>query len=125
MREFLRTRYGCDFCKKVGGSKGHMRKHESGCTMNPNRICALHKFAADGETPPSVAESIAALADGGYPKLVEVTHNCPACKLAAMRQGFVPPKPGEPWPDEPQDGRQDFDYKRENAAIWDEWHAAR
>lgn len=118
MREFMRKRYGCDHCKKVGGSKYHMARHEAGCTNNPNRICSLHKFVTDGNPAPSVSELIEALKTGGYKKLVEVSDNCPVCKLAALRQSFVMPEPGEPWPDEPQDGRERFNFKEELSSLW-------
>lgn len=119
MRSFVRTRYGCDFCKKIGGSKHHMAKHEAGCTNNPNRLCSLHQYAAPDDEAPTVVQLLAALADGGYPKLVEASHGCPACKLAALRQSFVAPQPGEPWPQEPNDGRDQFDFKKEVKAMWD------
>lgn len=121
MRSFIRTRYGCDHCKKVGGSAHHMRKHEAGCTNNPNRVCSMHRFVSEDDSAPSMDELKAALADGGYPKLVEVSHNCPACKLAALRQSWVAPDPGEPWPQEPQDGRQSFDYRDEVKAMWSDY----
>lgn len=125
MRSFVRTRYGCDFCKKVGGSKFHMAKHEAGCTANPNRVCSMHHIVTGGEeVAPTMEELLIALADGGYPKLVEVSHHCPACKLAALRQSFVPPKDGEPWPVDPDDGRDKFDFKKEVASMWDEHNSA-
>jgi hypothetical protein len=121
MRSFIRTRYGCDYCKKVGGSKRHMAKHEEGCTNNPSRVCRLHEVVTGGEEiPPTVQELMTALEDGGYPLLVEVSHNCPACKLAALRQSWVKPDDDEPWPAEPQDGREKFDFKAELASVWSE-----
>ncbi|MEI4518670.1 MULTISPECIES: hypothetical protein [unclassified Stenotrophomonas] len=120
MRSFIRTRYGCDFCKKVGGSKHHMQKHEAGCTNNPNRHCKLHVIATGDDFGPTVAELRTALAEGGYPMLVSVSGGCPACKLAALRQSWVKPADGEPWPEEPQDGREKFDFKAELASVWSE-----
>lgn len=122
MRSFLRTRYGCDFCKKIGGSKGHMAKHEAGCTANPNRVCALHPFATE-EVAPTMQELLKALADGGYPLLVQVSGNCPACKLAALRQNSASlPKEGTFLSDEPNDGRFEFDFKEELRRVWDEYN---
>jgi hypothetical protein len=124
MRTFTRPRYGCDHCKKVGGSKRHMAKHEEGCTNNPNRVCRLHEVVTGGEeVPPTVQELMTALEDGGYPLLVEVSHNCPACKLAALRQSWVKPDNDEPWPAEPQDGRQDFNFRKEVDSAWQEHNA--
>ena len=45
MKAKLVKRYYCDFCRKSGGSAGHMRRHESACTMNPNRVCRVCKMA--------------------------------------------------------------------------------
>lgn len=45
MRRVKRWRYYCDFCKKVGGSAGHMKTHELHCTGNPDRICRMCKLA--------------------------------------------------------------------------------
>lgn len=118
MRVFMRPRYGCDHCKKIGGSKRHMAKHEAGCTNNPNRVCRLHEFAAPGEDAPDVQTLLDALAAGGWPKLVEVSHNCPACKLAALRQSLEPPEPGEGAAPMVGDGRDEFDFRAEVAAVW-------
>jgi hypothetical protein len=41
MKIVKRWRYYCDFCKKSGGSKYHMEKHESICTANPGRKCGF------------------------------------------------------------------------------------
>lgn len=102
MREALRKRYYCDHCKKSGGSKSHMVKHERGCTANPNRWCGMCDFT--GETQPDLplliafVEQRAALipADDYFNKssganaLVDelqlLANGCPACTLAAMRQ---------------------------------------
>ncbi len=35
------NRYYCDFCKKSGGSKYWMEKHEKHCTANPDRECRM------------------------------------------------------------------------------------
>lgn len=41
MRAMKRWRYYCDHCRKVGGSRSAMEKHERGCTANPARICGV------------------------------------------------------------------------------------
>lgn len=126
MRSFVRTRYGCDFCKKIGGSKFHMAKHERGCTNNPNRVCAMHRLATDdSEAVLSVANLKAALAEGGFPFLEAAAENCPACILAALRQSWIAPEPNEPWPTEPQDGREAFVFKDRVKAMWDEINSHR
>lgn len=120
----MRPRYGCDHCKKVGGSGGHMRKHEAACTNNPNRICRLHEYVAPGELVPDVPMLLDALREGGYPKLVEVSHNCPACKLAALRQSWVAPEPGDGTVPAVGDGREGFDFRSEVAQVWAKHSAA-
>jgi hypothetical protein len=39
MRAVKRWRYYCEFCPKAGNSGHHMKRHESGCTLNPDRVC--------------------------------------------------------------------------------------
>lgn len=125
MRSFIRTRYGCDFCKKVGGSAFHLRKHEAGCTNNPNRVCTMHKIAADCDPSLSVENLKQALAEGGFPFLESAADGCPACILSGLRQSWVAPPNGEPWPDEPQDGRQNFNFKSAVASMWDDYNSSR
>lgn len=125
MRSFIRTRYGCDFCKKVGGSAFHMRKHEAGCTNNPNRACSMHHIATDCEQTLSVANLKQALAEGGFPFLEAAAEGCPACILAGLRQSWVAPPVGEPRPQEPEDGREKFDFKKAVQSMWDEHNSSR
>lgn len=98
------NRYFCDFCKKSGGSSGHMKKHESGCTNNPNRVCGV--CAATGGEQKPMSELIAIFSEEvrlheesvkdlsaedaadskvKIPELRHATENCPACILAAIR----------------------------------------
>lgn len=119
MRSFVRTRYGCDFCKKVGGSKFHMAKHERGCTNNPQRVCSLHEFVTCDDSAPTMDELKAALTAGGWKRLIEVSHNCPACKLAALRQtDWGTGQEPHPFGGYHNDGRDSFDFKAELAAMW-------
>ena len=99
MRKVKRWRYYCDFCKKSGGSGGHIAKHEKHCTMNPNRICGMCAMFSFDTVP--VAELVAILPDiesvegvvasveKAMPALREKTQNCPACILAALRQAKI------------------------------------
>lgn len=86
--------------------RNHMEKHEKHCTMNPNRECRLCEII--GESPRPMAELLAVVPRLAYydygvspypdyaayekatiaalPKLRELTNNCPACILAALRQ---------------------------------------
>jgi hypothetical protein len=124
MRQVKRWRYYCDHCRKVGGSKGHMVRHESGCTGNPQRVCRICTLA--GFTPKPLAELVVlcrslsvwqcvgddgpecgSLSDDKLPQLREAAGGCPVCTFAAMRQAgcFTQNK---------------FDLKAELAPVWNE-----
>jgi len=102
------NRYYCDYCQKSGGAAGHIRRHESACTMNPNRVCRtcllmeatqakmedliailpnaeLHKTDSDDYSP-----TLTVAANEVLPKLRKAANNCPACILAAIRQAHIP-----------------------------------
>lgn len=49
MKKAKRWKYYCDFCKKSGGSKFHMEKHEKSCTANPNRKCGLCEMVGNDQ----------------------------------------------------------------------------
>lgn len=49
MKVLLRKRYYCDYCKRAGGSRVHMEKHEKGCTNNPKRECGIRREPAPAE----------------------------------------------------------------------------
>lgn len=61
MKIKMRPKYYCDFCKKSGGSKYHIQKHEDHCTMNPSRKCGMCK--AMDETPKPISELLTLLPD--------------------------------------------------------------
>ena len=114
------TRYECEHCGKRGYSAGHMRRHESACTKNPNRVCRVCKmdraeFERDEAVQPDLKILIAVLPDPeefrfkvpesevvsldkklstaaneALPKLRELSGNCPACIMAALRQAHIP-----------------------------------
>ncbi len=106
------NRYYCDFCKKSGCSAGHMKKHESRCTLNPNRECGVCRLGNQWRRPVPMTELLAILPDvvafngdptcideiatgkavaAVLPKLRAATANCPACIFAALRQKGIPP----------------------------------
>lgn len=116
-------RYQCDHCKKAGCSGGHIARHERACTANPNRVCRM--CALVGETHKPMTELFAPIATAvefftpkpGEPDeidvrgLRELTKNCPACILAALRQ-FKHPTTGENI-----SASVDFDFKAE-CKVW-------
>ena len=115
MRTKKVNRYYCDFCKKAGCSAGHMRKHEAGCTNNPNRVCGMCRAGELSQEP--MADLLAclpecpdpsnelygpetpegeryrnqiALLEDGMKKLRKLCQDCPACIAAALRQKGIP-----------------------------------
>lgn len=92
-------RYTCEFCGKSSCSGGHTASHERHCTKNPQRICRMCARVGDAQSP--IAELTAAIYYAPAPspffddqpvvsrkldRLRTVSHNCPACVLAALRQ---------------------------------------
>jgi hypothetical protein len=108
-------KYYCDYCKKSGGSKYHIEKHEKGCTLNPNRVCGLCKIVGNKQSPietliailPNIENYRSTVIDrygfkseyyddfdtvlhGKLDILRETVDNCPACIMAALRQAKIP-----------------------------------
>jgi hypothetical protein len=121
MRKKKVWRYYCDFCKKSGCSAGHMKRHEIGCTGNPNRVCGLCEVAEKEQ--PAIADLIAAAQadadnhtdpDGlcSSENLRTVANGCPACMLTGARQSG-------------RDSYFDFDYKAEHSEFWKNVNDAR
>jgi hypothetical protein len=122
--------YICDFCGKKGLSSGHMKRHETHCTKNPDRKCRMCGILGNTQQP--ISHLMAVLPDPaeyayedelgweGYrtelfdavnaviPKLRDATSDCPMCIMAALRQRGIPVK-----------GVTSFDYKKEVAGAWD------
>lgn len=129
MRQVKRWRYYCDFCKKVGGRRPSMEKHERGCTANPDRVCGLCEHCGELQVDlrtltgfidfhcadlPRVKneweddERLEASGDKLDPMLKELrvlANHCPACILAALRQAET-----ETW--------SNFSFKTELNAWW-------
>lgn len=96
MLKFKAWRYQCEFCGKNSRSASAMKKHERGCTANPDRECKMHKylFGEDVAIPPVIGmvrllQELRDSEDHGLGRLRSAANNCPACILAALRQsGF-------------------------------------
>lgn len=119
------NRYWCDFCKKASLSSGAMRKHESRCTLNPERVCRMCSFIGNEQPELCVIMDLlpnpedyrgefgefsgswdAVIADAM--KNVRATaDNCPCCIMAALRQRKIPLPTVE-----------SFDFKAECVAIF-------
>lgn len=83
----MRPRWFCDHCGKGSGSASYMKRHEAGCTANPNRACGLCREADLLQQP--TADLIVALGPGdkaGLDALRDLAEGCPACILTAIRQ---------------------------------------
>jgi len=108
--------YYCDYCKKNGGSRHHMERHEKACTANPKRVCRVcgqkgisddvRKFLSGVDVLKTYEDS--AYRDQVLSDFREVTEYCPACMLAAVRQ-----IPG---------AAVEFDYQEEHKSYWKERH---
>ena len=107
MRTKRVNRYYCEFCRKSGGSAGHMVRHEEHCTMNPHRKCRMCESidtpqpdirsllsalpnAETFEVPAQfgIGKAYRGLDDGiraGIERCKSITE-CPICIFAALRQ---------------------------------------
>lgn len=105
----------CGFCPKKGLSRHAMEKHESHCTLNPERTCRWQITAWDGKTHPQVALSSlitqikerAPLVVDDIDWLRKEVEGCPACMLAVLRQS------GEEYHYGPNSTGPMFDYQEE------------
>lgn len=124
MRKEKRWRYYCDHCNKAGGHAGAMKKHETYCTMNPERLCRMCAVDPNNYDGPRPMAELIAICGIGYgtvnsnsmastvgvdifklpDELIEATQDCPACILAALRQSNV---------------TFDFDYAKARDAFWE------
>lgn len=133
MRTVKRNRYYCEFCKKTGGSAGHMRSHEQHCTANPNRICRMCRLLDNAPIEvsnlksllPQVKlddedwlnyENVQKLKDqvvAAFPNLRKAAENCPSCILSALRQSGCAVIVGNDL----------FDFKKERTALFAEFNS--
>ncbi len=133
MRKVKRWRYYCDFCKKAGGQKYYIEKHERGCTANPNRFCGLCDHCGESQPDLSVLtefidsyckdlprydnDDSVLIASGDkldpmVEKLSKLANYCPACILAALRQAKT-------------ETYSNFKFKEKLDAWWAEENASR
>lgn len=123
MRVLLRKRYYCDHCKRAGGSRVHMEKHEKGCTNNPGRVCGMCALVGSESFP--AAELQRVLNTEGWQALCDKVENCPACILATQRQADTSGVPSLPYDDPRLDGLQRWSFKDALKSWWDDYNANR
>ena len=128
MRVELRKRYYCDHCKKAGGSSGHMKRHEAGCTANPARVCGVCRIAGLESAPLpellALARSKAIwrshhedgpawgeLSAEAFKAIEDAAGGCPACILATFRQTNI--------------SHSEFQFKPAMEEIWKNVNEAR
>lgn len=108
MRTVKKNVYYCDHCKKKSLSAPVIRKHECGCTNNPNRICGLcerkeislliEEFKKRFTLHPVMQEDPEGNRIGDYfevewlgeratlQEIRNAVDNCPNCILSILRQ---------------------------------------
>ena len=127
MRTVMRPRYYCDHCNKGNGSPSAMRRHERGCTLNPQRICGMCSMLAreGGPAPaPPLRLLVQVLDVEGFKAMCELANNCPACILSVLRtKNYFDDETG-PGVSGPQDGRESWGYARAKEQWWKEWNDA-
>jgi len=110
------NQYQCEYCGKKNYSAPHMRKHEKHCTMNPDRGCRVCDHVGEANDLSELKDRLQkpefVTVDGvdectniESAKVALKDVECPACKLAALRQ--VGYHPGDV-----------FDYKEELKQMW-------
>ena len=110
-----RWRYYCDFCKKSGGQKTAMLKHEKSCTKNHDRQCYMCEIVDGCTETKELVELVKTFPVDEYgniegvdyvEKLREKADSCPACMLAAVRLSCV--------------SLVEFNYEKEVEEMWKE-----
>ena len=128
MRTAMRPRYYCDHCDKGNGSPSAMKRHEAGCTMNPQRVCGMCRLSHEegGEEPAPPRDELVRVMDAeGFAAMCKAANDCPACILAALRtKNSFDPETG-PHIDGPEDGRDSWSYRTAKDAWWKDFNESR
>ncbi len=121
MKKVLRWRYYCEFCKKAGCQAGAMIRHETSCTMNPNRVCRMCQHNGSGDVAATLPELRKIVVSANslnqeekLNELREAAAGCAACMIAATRQTNlnICEEGG------PASSYLSFDFKEEIARFW-------
>jgi len=129
MRTAMRPRYYCDHCNKGNGSPSAMRRHEAGCTKNPNRVCRMCALVRDefgGPEQRCLSDLTAILQAAGFKAMCDAANDCPACILAALRPlNFAGDAESPPGVLGPEDGRESWSYRSAKDQWWKEINSER
>lgn len=88
MRTKKVNRYFCDFCKRSGGSAYHMRRHEVGCTANPERECGMCE--PGGYDAAELPALVALLPDGHEAQRhIDIAENAPLDRADGLGGPFL------------------------------------
>lgn len=126
MKTVMRPRYYCDHCKKCSGSPSAMRRHESGCTLNPQRVCGICKIVADEGGPiAQPRDALLRILDAeGFQAMCKAAEDCPACILSALRtRNVMDEEDGSWYVAGPKDGRSEWNFRTAKDAWWAEWNS--
>lgn len=122
----MRPRYYCDHCNKGSGSPSYMRRHEKGCTANPDRDCGMCRvlYESEGiEKAPGRTVLIEILDNEGFNAMHEAANGCPACILSVLRtKNRKANHESPPGINGPEDGRELWSYAKEKEAWWKEFN---
>lgn len=121
MRTAMRPRYYCDHCNKGSGSPSAMKRHERGCTLNPQRNCQMCARLADEGGPepaPPRDELLRVMDNDGFAAMCKAANDCPACILAALRSRNTSGEFGGYHVPGPDDGRNAWSYTSAKTAWW-------
>lgn len=122
----MRPRYYCEHCKKGNGSPSAMRRHETGCTVNPHRVCGMCAKLADAGGPepaPPRDELVRVMDSEGFAAMCKAANDCPACILSALRtKNGVDDETG-PYVAGPQDGRESWNFRAAKEDWWKEFNS--
>ena len=129
MRTVMRPRYYCDHCNKGNGSPSAMKRHEAGCTLNPQRVCGMCRLLAEEGGPepaPPRDELVKVMDTQGFKAMCEAANDCPACILSALRtKNFKGDAESPPGVMGPEDGRESWSYTQAKQVWWSDWNSAK
>lgn len=126
MRTAMRPRYYCDHCNKGNGSPSAMKRHERGCTLNPDRVCGMCAALVNegGEAAAPAGELRRVLDAEGFYAMCKAANDCPACILTVLRPlNFKGDGESPPGVSGPQDGRESWSFAQAKKDWWAEFNS--